>query len=115
MPLVSSLRLPPLRRPAYGLALLLSVLALTLVVAAPPAAAYSCSAPEGRTPATRVTDCRRPLRAPKEEPSRTKAAEEGRIGVGPLLLLVLAVAGTLALPIGFDRTSRKAEPDRLLR
>ena len=114
MPSVSSLRLPPLRRPAYGLALVLSVLVLALLAAAPPAAAYSCSAPEGRTPATRVTDCRRPLRAPKQK-HRTKAAEEGRIGVGPLLLLVLAIAGTLALPIGFDRMSRKAEPDRLLR
>ena len=114
MPWVSSLRLPPLRRPAYGLALVASVLLLALLAAAPPAAAYSCSAPEGRTPATRVTDCRRPLRAPNE-PRRTKAEEEGRIGVGPLLLLVLALAGTLALPIGFDRMSRKAEPDRLLR
>jgi hypothetical protein len=114
MPSVSSLRLPPLRRPAYGLALVASVVLLALLAAAPPASAYSCSAPEGRTPATRVTDCRRPLRAPKQ-PRRTKAAEEGRIGAGPLLLLVLALAGTLALPIGFDRMSRKAEPDRLLR
>jgi hypothetical protein len=115
MPSVSSLRLPPLRRPAYGLALIASVLLLALLAAAPPAAAYSCSAPEGRTPASRVTDCRRPLRAPKEQPRRSKAAEEGRIGAGPLLLLVLAVAGTLVLPIGFDRMSRQADPDRLLR
>jgi hypothetical protein len=47
----------------------------------------------------------------------TKAKEAGRIGVTPLLLLLLALGGTLALPIGFDRMARRdgIEPHDFLR
>jgi len=114
-----SLRLPPLRRPARGkalLALTVLVLALSALAAPPHGAAYSCTAGEGRVPANRIEDCRRPLKPAKRERTAT-AREAGRIGVTPLVLLVLALVGTLAVPIGFDRMTRKETPegDRLLR
>jgi hypothetical protein len=116
---VSLLRSPPLRRRALGkalVALIAFVIALSALAAPPPGAAYSCSAGEGRNSANRVDDCRRPVREPKES-RRMKAEKQGRMGVTPLILLVLALVGTLALPIGFDRMTRKEEhePDRLLR
>jgi hypothetical protein len=112
------LRLPPLRRPAPGkavLALIVFVIALSALAAPPPGAAFSCTAGEGRSLENRVDDCRRPVKAPKHR--QTKAERDGRIGVTPLILLVLALGGTLAVPIGFDRMTRKGEPepDRLLR
>jgi hypothetical protein len=117
-PLVPS-RLPPLRRWVPGKALLaLTVLAIALwaLAAPPPGAAYSCSAGDGRTPQNRVYDCRGPVKAPKKE-RMTEAKEAGRIGVTPLILLLLALAGTLALPIGSDRVARKEgiEPNDFLR
>ena len=116
---VSPLRSPPLRRLAHGRALVaLTVLALALsaLAAPPPGAAYSCTAGEGRTPANGIYECRGPVRAPKEE-RNAKAKEAGRIGAMPLILLLLALAGTLALPIGFDRVSRRDgyKPDGFLR
>ena len=115
---VFSLRLPPLRRPVRGkavLALTVFVIALSALAAPPPGAAYSCRAGEGRTPANRIDDCRGPVRAPKQK--QTQAEKDGRIGATSLLLLLLALGGTLAVPIGFDRMTRKEElePDRLLR
>lgn len=112
-------RLPPLRRWASGkalLALTVFVIALSALAAPPPGAAYSCSAGEGRTPANRIEDCRRPLKPAKKE-RLAEARDAGRLGVTPLVLLVLALAGTLAVPIGFDRMTRKddREGDRLLR
>jgi|SRR5215210_7145899 len=117
---VSPLRLPPHRRPARGrnalVAVVVLVIALSALAAPPPGAAYPCSAGEGRVPSNLVHDCRRPVKAPKK--SRTAKAEEaGRIGATPLILLLLALGGTLALPIGFDRISRREgyEPDQFLR
>ena len=116
---VTPLRLPPLRRRALGqalLALTVLVIVLSALAAPPPGAAYSCATGEGRVPATRIDDCRKPVDAPKKS-RREKAAEAGRIGVTPLILLLLALGGTLALPIGFDRMSRRDgyEPDQFLR
>jgi hypothetical protein len=113
------LRLPPLRRRAHGkalVALAVFVIALSALAAPPPGAAYSCSAGEGRTPASLVYDCRGPVKTPKKEHT-TEAKEAGRIGVTPLILLLLALGGTLALPIGFDRMSRRDGygPDGFLR
>jgi hypothetical protein len=103
-------RLPPLRRRAPGkalLALTVLVIALSALAAPPLGAAYSCTAGEGRVPQSRVDDCRAPVHAPKKR-SRTATAEEaGRIGATPLILLLLALGGTLALPIGFDRMARR--------
>jgi hypothetical protein len=116
---VFPLRLPPLRRPARGsalVALTVFVIALSALAAPPPGAAYSCSAGEGWTPANRLEDCRRPVKAPKHR--RPSAQETGKIGIAPLALLVLALGGTLLLPIGFDRIKRPSEDlhtDRLLR
>ena len=112
-------RLPPLRRWVPGkalLALTVLVIALWSLTAPPPGAAYSCSAGDGRTPQDRVYDCRGPVKPAKKERT-TKAKEAGRIGVTPLILLLLALGGTLALPIGFDRMSRKEgfEPTDFLR
>jgi hypothetical protein len=107
---VSSLRLPPLRRRAHGTALLALtafVIALSALAAPPPGAAYSCSAGEGRTPQNRVDDCRGPVKAPKRKERMTQAKEAGRVGATPLILLLLALGGTLALPIGFDRMARR--------
>ena len=117
-PLVPS-RLPPLRRWAPGkalLALTVLVIVLSTLVAAPTGSAYSCAAGDGRTPQNRVYDCRGPVKAPKKE-RMTEAKEAGRIGVTPLILLLLALAGTLALPIGSDRVARKegVEPNDFLR
>jgi hypothetical protein len=114
-----SLRLPPLRRPVRGkavLALIVFVIALLALAAPPPGAAYSCTAGEGRMPANRVDDCRGPVKVEKR-PKQTQAAKDGRIGATSLLLLLLALGGTLAVPVGFDRMTRKGElePDRLLR
>jgi hypothetical protein len=103
------LRSPPLRRPAHGkalLALTVLVVALSALAAPPPGAAYSCAAGEGRTPQSRIDDCRAPVKTPKKE-RMTKAKEAGRIGATPLILLLLALGGTLALPIGFDRMARR--------
>jgi hypothetical protein len=116
---VSPLRLPPLRRRAPGkalLALTVLVIALSALAAPPPGAAYSCAAGEGRTPTALFYDCRRPVKVPKKS-RRAKAEEAGRIGVTPLILLLVALGGTLALPIGFDRMSRREgyEPDQFLR
>jgi hypothetical protein len=117
---VTPLRLPPLRRPARGVnalfALTVLVIALLALAAPPPGAAYSCSAGEGRTPKDRVDDCRAPVKPPNKS-RRAKAEEAGRIGATPLILLLLALGGTLALPIGFDRMSRREgyEPDQFLR
>jgi hypothetical protein len=116
---VFPLRLPPLRRRAVGKVLLVFtvlVVALLALAAPPPGAAYSCSAGEGRTPRNRVYDCRGPVKDPKR--SRTAQAEEaGRIGATPLILLLLALGGTLAVPIGFDRVSRRDgyDADQFLR
>jgi hypothetical protein len=112
-------RLPPLRRWAPGkalLALTVLVIALTALASPPNGAAYSCSAGDGRTPQNRVYDCRGPVKPAKKE-RMTKAKEAGRIGATPLILLLLALGGTLALPIGFDRMSRKDGfgPDDFLR
>ena len=97
-----------------GLALLVAAL---LALAAPsPGDAYSCSVGEARTPQNRIEDCRRPVKAPKHR--RPSAHETGRIGVTPLVLLLLALGGTLLVPIGFDRVKRPSEElhtDRLLR
>jgi len=107
-----SLRLPPRRQARWKawLALTALVVALSALAAPPPGAAYSCSAGEGR-----IYDCRRPVKVPKKP--RTEAQETGRIGVTPLVLFLAALVGTLALPIGFDRASRRdeARPDRMLR
>ena len=108
-------RLPPLRRWAPGkvlFALAVLVLALSALITAPAATAYSC--PAG--PQNRVYDCRGPVKPAKKE-RMTEAKEAGRIGATPLILLLLALGGTLALPIGFDRMSRKDdfEPDDRLR
>jgi hypothetical protein len=108
-------RLPPLRRWAPGkvlLALAVLVLALSALATAPTATAYSCSA----GPQNRVHDCRAPVKPAKKE-RMTKAKEAGRIGVTPLILLLLALGGTLALPIGFDRMSRRDDggPNDFLR
>jgi hypothetical protein len=113
------LRSPPLRRRALGkalLALTVFAIALTALAAPPPGAAYSCTAGEGRPSANRVDDCRGPVKVPKKE-RNAEAREAGRIGVTPLLLLVLALAGTLAVPVGFERMTRKddRQGDRLLR
>ena len=113
-------RLPPLRRRAPGKALLaLTVLAIALsALAAPPqGAAYSCTAGEGRVPQNRVDDCRAPVEAPKKKSRNAKAEEAGRIGATPLILLLLALGGTLALPIGSDRMARRDgyESDQFLR
>jgi hypothetical protein len=117
---VSPLRSPPLRRLAPGKALLLLallVLACSALAAPQPGAAYSCSAGEGRAPQNRVDDCRQPVKPTKKKERVTKAKEAGRIGVTPLLLLLLALGGTLALPIGFDRMARRdgIEPHDFLR
>jgi hypothetical protein len=112
---VFPLRLPPLRRRARGkalLALTVFVIALSALAAPPPGAAYSCTAGEGRVPQNRVDDCRAPVKAPKKDRT-TKAKEAGRIGVTPLILLLLALGGTLALPIGFDRMARREGFDPL--
>jgi hypothetical protein len=120
MPPVFSLRLPPLRRRAPGktlLALTVLVVALLALAAPPPGAAYSCSAGEGRMLANRVDDCRAPVKAPRKKKGTTEAKEAGRVGATPLILLLLALGGTLALPIGFDRMSRREgyKPDGFLR
>src|SRR5918911_1347993 len=113
---VFTLRSPPLRRSARGakalFALTVLVIALSALAAPPPGAAYSCSAGEGRVPSNLVYDCRGPVKAPKKG-RNAKAEEAGRIGATPLILLLLALGGTLALPIGFDRMSRREgyEPD----
>jgi hypothetical protein len=118
---VFPLRLPPQRRSARGrnalLALAVLVIALSALAAPPPGAAYSCSAGEGRVPSNLVYDCRGPVKAPKKKSRNAKAEEAGRIGATPLILLLLALGGTLALPIGFDRMSRREgyEPDQFLR
>jgi hypothetical protein len=117
---VSLLRSPPLRRPARGkslVLLVLLVLAFSALAAPPPGAAYSCSAGEGRAPQNRVDDCRGPVKPPKKKERMTKAKEAGRIGITPLVLLLLALGGTLALPIGFDRMARRDgfEPHDFLR
>ena len=112
-------RLPPLRRRAPGkalLALTVLVIALSALAAPPSGVAYSCATGEGRAPRNRLDDCRGPIKEPKK--SRTAKAEEaGRIGATPLILLLLALGGTLALPIGFDRMSRREgyERDQFLR
>ncbi len=115
---VSLLRSPPLRRRALGKALLALTVAVALsaLAAPPPGAAYSCTAGEGRLSANRLDDCRGPVKVPKEE-RNAEAREAGRVGITPLLLLVLALAGTLAVPVGFERTRRKddSQGDRLLR
>jgi hypothetical protein len=116
---VTPLRLPPLRRRALGkalLALTVLVIALSALAAPPSGAAYSCSAGEGRVPPNVVYDCRKPVKAP-EKSRRATAEEAGRIGATSLILLLLALGGTLALPIGFDRMSRREgyEPDQFLR
>jgi hypothetical protein len=114
-----SLRLPPLRRRVRGkalLALVVFVVALSALAAPPPGAAYSCSAGEGRSPANRVEDCRRPVKPRKHH--RPSAHETGKIGIVPLALLVLALGGTLLVPIGFDRMTRSGDDlhaDGLLR
>ena len=116
---VFPLRLPPLRRPARGktlLALIVFVIALSALAAPPPGAAYSCSAGEGRSPSNRIEDCRLPVKAPKHY--RANAHATGKIGITPLVLLVLALGGTLLMPVGFDRIARPSEDlhtDRLLR
>jgi hypothetical protein len=112
-------RLPPLRRWAPGkvlLALFVLVIALWALAAPPHGAAYSCTAGDGPAPANRVYDCRGPVK-PAKKKHTTEAKEAGRIGVTPLILLLLALGGTLALPIGFDRMSRKEgfEPNDFLR
>jgi hypothetical protein len=112
-------RLPPLRRWAPGkalLALTVLVIAFSALASPPDGAAYSCSAGDSRTPQNRVYDCRGPVKAPKRE-RMTEAKEAGRIGVTPLILLLLALGGTLALPIGSDRRARKEgfEPNDFLR
>jgi hypothetical protein len=84
--------------------LVLAVLVLALWAFAPSAAAYSCSA--GDTPQNRVYDCRGPVK-PATKERTTKAKEAGRTGATPLILLLLALGATLALPIGADRMSRK--------
>jgi hypothetical protein len=92
------------------------VVALLALAAPPPGAAYSCSAGEGRSLGSRIEDCRRPVKAPKHR--RPSAHETGKIGVTPLLLLLLALGGTLLVPIGFDRVTRSGDDlhaDRLLR
>jgi hypothetical protein len=107
---VFCLRLPPLRRRAHGkalVALTALVIALWALAIAPSGAAYSCSAGDGPVPANRVYDCRGPVKAPKKKDRITKAEEAGRIGATPLILLLLALGGTLALPIGFDRMARR--------
>jgi hypothetical protein len=109
------LRLPPLRRWAPGkvlFALAVLVLALSALATAPTATAYSCPA----VPQNRVYECRGPVK-PAEKERMTKAKEAGRIGATPLILLLLALGGTLALPIGFDRISRRDDfgPNDLLR
>jgi hypothetical protein len=119
MALVSLLRSPPLRRPAHGkalLALAVLVVAFSALAAPPPGGAYSCAAGEGRAPQNRVDDCRGPIKPPKKKHT-TEAKEAGRIGATPLVLLLLALGGTLALPIGFDRMARKDgfEPHDFLR
>ena len=98
------------------LALTVFVIALSALAAPPPGAAYSCTAGVGRTPANRIDDCRGPVKAPKR-PKQTQAEKDGRIGATSLLLLLLALGGTLAVPIGFDRMTRKDElrAGRLLR
>jgi hypothetical protein len=112
-------RLPPLRRRAPGkalLALTVLVIAVSALVAPSPGAAYPCAAGKGRVPQNRVDDCRGPVKPPKK--SRTAEVEEaGRIGATPLILLLLALGGTLALPVGFDRMARHDgyEPDDFLR
>ena len=117
---VFSLRLPPLRRSARRVkalfALTVLVIALLALAAPPPGAAYSCTAGEGRPAKNRVYDCRGPVKPPKKS-RRAKAEEAGRIGATPLILLLLALGGTLALPIGFDRMSRREgyEHDQFLR
>jgi hypothetical protein len=115
---VSPLRLPPLRRSARGgiVVLVITVFALLALAAPPPGAAYSCAAGEGRTPANRIDDCRGPVKAPKKKRT-TQAEDAGRVGATPLILLLLALGGTLALPIGFDRVSRRDgyRPDGFLR
>jgi hypothetical protein len=116
---VFPLRSPPLRRSALGkaaLALAVLVVALLALAAPPRGAAYSCAAGDGRNAANRVYDCRGPVKAPQKK-RQTKAKEAGRIGITPLILLLLALGGTLALPIGFDRMSRRDgyRPDGFLR
>ena len=110
---VFTLRLPPRRRARWKtwLALTVLVVALSALAAPPLGAAYSCAAGEGR-----VYECRGPVRIPRKKP-RTEAQEKGRVGVTPFVLLVLALVGTLAVPIGFDRATRREEvqPDRMLR
>jgi len=113
-------RLPPLRRRAPGkalLALTVLVVALSALAAAPPGSAYSCAAGRARVPQNRLDDCRGPVKAPKKRSRTAQAEEAGRIGATPLILLLLALGGTLALPIGFDRMSRRDgyESDQFLR
>jgi hypothetical protein len=116
---VSPSRLPPLRRRTRGKALLaftVLVIALSALAAPPPGAAYSCSVGEGRSASNRLEDCRGPVKTGKHR--RPSAHETGKIGVTPLLLLVLALGGTLLVPIGFDRVTRSGDDlhtDRLLR
>jgi hypothetical protein len=115
----SSSRVPPLRRRMRGKALLaftVLVLALSALAAPPPGAAYSCSVGEGRSAANRIEDCRGPVKTRNHR--RPNAHETGKIGVTPLVLLVLSLAGTLLVPIGFDRVTRSGDDlhaDRLLR
>jgi hypothetical protein len=113
-------RLPPLRRRAPGkalLALTVLVIALSALAAPPSGAAYSCATGEGRMPRNRLDDCRGPIKASKKKRRNAAAEEAGRIGATPLILLLLALGGTLALPIGFDRMSRRDgyERDQFLR
>jgi len=116
---VSPSREPPLRRRTRGKALLvfgLVIVALSAFAAPQEGAAYSCSVGEGRAPQNRIEDCRKPVKPPEHR--RPTAQDTGRIGATPLVLLLLAVGGTLLVPIGFDRVKRPSEElhsDRLLR
>jgi hypothetical protein len=113
-------RLPPLRRRAPGnalLALAVLVIALSALAAPPSGAAYPCATAEGRVPQNRLDDCRSPVKPPKKKSRNAVAEDAGRIGATPLILLLLALGGTLALPVGFDRMARRDgdEADQFLR
>jgi hypothetical protein len=74
------------------------VIALAALAAPPPGAAYSCAAGEGRVPpGNRIDDCRKPVEAPKKKSRTAKAEEAGRIGVTPLILLLVALGLAIVL------------------
>jgi hypothetical protein len=68
-------------------------------------------------PRNGVDECRGPVKSPKKKSRTAKAQEAGRIGATPLILLLLALGGTLVLPVGFDRMARRDgyEADQFLR